>query len=108
MPTIVGGLEMVAPLAVALTLWVMGRLSKRLGVAAHIPARHRGFNVAAFLLLIAAAARVINGVVPMVPSETLSESLLWVGLLIGLPAAGLTIGVWTAWRCWSWLLAERD
>jgi hypothetical protein len=40
------------------------------------------------------------------PDEAAAD-LFWVMAYRGLPAAAVTLGLVGAWRCWSWLLAER-
>jgi hypothetical protein len=38
----------------------------------------------------------------------LSNETGWVLLYNGLPALAVTLGLFVAWRYWSWLLAERN
>ncbi|NJL95646.1 MAG: hypothetical protein HC915_18905 [Anaerolineae bacterium] len=71
-------------------------------------AYHRGFYLAALLVLAGVAVRAIhltNGVASVRDLD--QNGTIWVLLTSGLPALGLTVGLVVAWRYWSWLLAER-
>ncbi|MDZ4770681.1 MAG: hypothetical protein SGJ24_16265 [Chloroflexota bacterium] len=94
---------LIAPIAVAFALIVMGILSRRLGTAMRVHAYYIGFYAAALMMLISGGARFYTVIAPL---ERLPE--LWrLALLEGLPALALTLAVMLAWRYWSWLLAER-
>jgi hypothetical protein len=95
---------LIAPLSVSVACVVMGLLSRRLGLTMHVPPYYLGFFVAAGLMLISGAARVLTVLDP--PDGT--PGLLRVVLVYGLPAIALTLAVILAWRYWSWLLAERS
>jgi hypothetical protein len=96
---------LLGPVSITVTLIVVGLLSRRLGAQTHIKPYYLGFFAAAILMLISIAARLLDIIFH---PESFANSLLWVLLADGLPAAAVTIGVIFAWRYWSWLLAERD
>ena len=99
-------LSALAPLGIAAALVVMGLLSKRMNDnTGSAKPYYRWFYVAAGLLLISAGARVVGA---LSQDAELHIRLEWVLLYDGLPALGITLGVFVAWRYWSWLLAERD
>lgn len=87
-----------------MALVVIGLLSRRLGEATRAAPYHIGFYVAAGLVLVSVLARLFN--LLFVPATV--DDPLWIALYSGLPALAVTIGVFVAWRYWSWLLAERD
>lgn len=94
---------------VALMLLVMAALSRRLGRVTQAAPYHRGFYVAALLVLAGVVLRVIHRINRVAAVRDLDQNgTIWVLLTNGLPALGLTIGLVIAWRYWSWLLAERD
>ncbi|NOK86214.1 MAG: hypothetical protein GFH27_549411n44 [Chloroflexi bacterium AL-W] len=89
---------------ISVLLVVMGLLSHRLGRVTRAKRYYVGFFLGALLVAISAVVRLWQ------PPEAvdLTESVLWLLLYHGAPAIGLTLGVVTAWRYWSWLLAERN
>jgi hypothetical protein len=97
-------LGLFGPLSVAIALAVMGLLSRRLGGQTHAKPYHYAFFAAAVLVAISIAAQFLD-IVFQFPHD--SEAL-WLILDDGLPAIAVTVGVISAWRYWSWLLAERD
>jgi hypothetical protein len=60
------------------------------------------------LLFLSLAAQMANLTFNLASEGELSQSLLWVFLYNGWPAAGVTVGVIFSWRYWSWLLAEHS
>jgi hypothetical protein len=102
-----GALGALGMISIAVALVVLGRLSYRLGRVTGAGPSYRGFYVAAALVGIGAAARMSNLVGDTAASLNLHQNVFWVFLYHGAPAAGLTLGVFVAWRYWSWLLAER-
>ena len=89
---------------VAVTMVVLGLLSKRMSQTTGGDPYYRWFFVAALLLIASAAARLIGRAV-----GTSGESeIAWALIYDGMPALAVTIGVRTAWHYWSWMLAERD
>jgi hypothetical protein len=96
------------PLSIGLALIILGLLSKRLGSATRAPPFFVGFYVAAGLVFLSAAAQAANLVFGLASQDELTQSLLWVFLYNGLPALGVTVAVYFAWRYWSWLLAEHS
>lgn len=92
-------------IAISVMLFILGVLSKRLGSVTNAPPHYRWFYVASILVGIGAVLRFFT----LGRSISLQDAgILGVLLYNGLPALGVTIGVITAWRYWSWLLAERD
>jgi hypothetical protein len=99
-------LNALAPLGIAAALVVLGLLSKRMNDnTGSAKPYYRWFYVAAALLVISAAARLVGDLGGETEPHTRIE---WVLLYDGLPALGITLGLYVAWRYWSWLLAERD
>jgi hypothetical protein len=99
---------LIGPISIGLALLVMGLLSKRLGNVTRAPRYYFGFYVATFLMGISILARLLNtGRGPEFVRELNSETG-WVLLYNGLPALAVTLGLFVAWRYWSWLLAERN
>ncbi len=96
-------LGLLGPLSLVILLLVVGLLSKRLGEQTHAKPYYLGFYVAALLVLISAAARILDNAL-----DVPADDLRWIIVEDGLPALALTIGILIAWRYWSWLLAERD
>jgi hypothetical protein len=92
------------PLSVSILLFILGRLSRKLGSVTQAKPYHMGFHVSALLVAISALIRVarLTGWFPLSEAET------WGLLYNGLFALGVTLGVVFAWRYWSWLLAERN
>ena len=93
---------------VALALIILGLLSKRLGKATRTSRHYLGFFVAAELLLVSVAAQITNLLFHIASVDDLAASFIWVFVYSGLPAIGVTVGLYFAWHYWSWLLAERD
>lgn len=89
-------------------LVILGLVSKRLGEATRAPRRYVGFFAAAALLFLSAVIQLINLVFGLATPQALGQSILWIFLYHGLPALGLSVGLYYAWRYWSWLLAEHD
>ena len=102
---VTGLLGLLEPASVAILLIVVGLLSKRLGEQTSSRPYYLGFYTAAVLLLISAAAGFLDVLDPRIFS--LDETIR-VLLEDGLPALAVSLGVYAAWRYWSWLLAERD
>jgi len=96
-----GLLSLFGPASIAITLAVLGLLSRRLGVVTHAKPYYRGFYIAAFLV----AVSVLIRLTVLLNIQTDSTIHFLYNALI---ASGVTIGVMVAWRYWSWLLAERD
>lgn len=93
--------------SIAVGLVVLGLLSKRLGSVMRTPRYYVWFYVAAVLMAISIVARMLNIGHGAEAASHLTQDGLMVALYVGLPAIANTIGVITAWRYWSWLLAER-
>ena len=91
---------LLGPLGVIVMLLVLALLSRRMGRVTRVAPYYAGFFAAAALVAAGLAARALG--VGAVADDT--GALL---LHTGLPALGVTLGLLTAWRYWSWLLAER-
>lgn len=91
-----------AAIAVAL-LW-LAILSRRLGRVTRAAPHHVGLFVAAGCVGAAAVIRLVNDL----RGTNVEGWIGWALIYNGLPALGLTIAVYFAWRYWSWLFAERD
>jgi hypothetical protein len=89
-------------------LLVIGILSVRLAGGTRIRRRYTGFFLATGLMVISLLSRLTNALFGIIAIEDIPGDLGWTLLYTGLPAAAVTIGVFCAWRYWSWLLAERD
>lgn len=98
-------LGLLGPASIAMTLLIMGLLSRRLGEQSNAKPYYWGFFGGATLFAVSIAAQVLDLLMrfPHTQSDT-----LWVILVEGLPALAVTMGVISSWRYWSWLLAERD
>ncbi|MFQ3565760.1 MAG: hypothetical protein SNJ59_02065 [Aggregatilineales bacterium] len=93
---------------IGIALILLGQLSRRLGETTGARRYYLGFFAAAGLLFTSAGAQIINVTLGLVEAEQLVHAPLWITLYNGLPAAGVSLGLYFAWRYWSWLLAETD
>lgn len=87
---------LIAPISIGCMLIVLGLLSRKLGRVTHARPYYGAFYLAAGLICGAVIVRLFTP-----PLES------WMFLYNALLAFGVTLGVLTAWRYWSWLLAER-
>jgi hypothetical protein len=99
---------LLGPLAIAVTLWILARLSERLGRVTHARPYYRGLYVAAALVGLNFLLRAVNIFAGFAVSEELNQNILWIVVYNGLPALAVTLAILVAWYYWSWLLAERD
>ncbi len=95
-------------MAVAVALFILARLSRRLGTVTHAQPQYRGLYLAALLVLGGVAARLGYLTNFIGSGGDLTHNLVYIVLCDGLPALGVTLGVMVTWYYWSWLLAERD
>jgi hypothetical protein len=103
-----GGLfSLIGPIAVGVALVVLGSLSKRLGSVMRMPRYYLWFYFAAFIMTVSVVARLLNIGHGGEAAATFGQNPVIVILHVGLPAIATTLGLITAWRYWSWLLAER-
>jgi hypothetical protein len=93
-------------LSIVLVLVVMAVFSRRLGRVTKAFPHYVGFLIGAAFVAIGFGVRLLD-LLNGGDSLQLQHDLMRVLLYNGMPAAGVTIGVMTAWRYWSWLLAER-
>ncbi len=98
--------ELFGQFAILLLLIIVAMLSKRLGDATRAKPQYFAFYLAITLMTLSIALRILNTALEIVPINQIHESLLWVFIYNGLPAAAFTLGVVAAWHYWSWLLAE--
>ncbi|RMG87240.1 MAG: hypothetical protein D6712_05970 [Chloroflexi bacterium] len=105
MATLIGALGILGPLAVGGLLVILGLLSRRMARVTHDKPYYILSFIGALLVWSGAVIRLLN-----LNSQTtdLHQNLLWSILYNGLPAAGLTLGLYVGWRYWSWLLADRE
>ncbi|MEM6528082.1 MAG: hypothetical protein AAF653_07285 [Chloroflexota bacterium] len=90
--------------AIAVALYYLALLSRRMGRVTHSRPYHIGLFVSAGIVAISPIAHIGH----LVFNMNIEGSVTWGLVYNGLPALGLTIGVSFAWRYWSWLFAERD
>lgn len=94
-------------LAIGVALLLLGLLSRRMTHVTHSRPHHIGLFVASILVWIGAGGRFML-ILQEARFGDMDQNLLWVLLVNGIPALGLTLGLVIAWRYWSWLLADRD
>jgi predicted membrane channel-forming protein YqfA (hemolysin III family) len=99
---------LIGTLGILIVLIVMGLLSRRLGLATRARPYYLVFFAAAGLTGISLIAHLINLISGAIGAGGLPEDPGWVLVINGLPALAVTLGLYSAWRYWSWLLAERD
>lgn len=95
-------------LSIGVALLVIAGLSRRLGHVTHARPYFIGNYLAAVLIWLGALARfyfITGGQGNPAASD---GNLVYILLIDGLPALGVTIGLIVTWYYWSWLLAERD
>jgi hypothetical protein len=103
-----GLFAVLGPLSICVMFIVLALLSRRLGKVTRVRPFYIGLYLGALLVGVSLVARVINlGLGPARAAELNQRSEL-VLIYTGLLALGVTIGVFSAWRYWSWLFAERD
>lgn len=91
-------------ISVAVSLIVLGLLSRRLGKVTRTPRYYLGFYVSAGLIVLSVLVRILDILSIVVVSPTDPFAVL---IVVGIPGFALTLSLITAWRYWSWLLAER-
>lgn len=98
-------------LAVVYVLYILARLSERLGSVEKMRPLYRYFYWAMSLVLISFLAQllVIYAGIPenSVPQWLTSPWFTLVGHYLPL-AAGVTIGIYVTWQYWSWLITESQ
>ena len=102
-------LGVLAPVAIAVTLVVLGLLSQRLGAVTNTPPYYRWFYVAAVLVSVAAFFELLYVLSLSVDDgEGLVYAEAFYLLTYSVPmAVGLMISAAVSWRYWGWLLSER-
>jgi len=90
--------------SISVALFILAELSRRLGRVTGAGPIFIAFYVSAFLVGCGAVVRLffLLNIIDKLQNDTIQ-----VILYNGLPAVGMTISVFAAWRYWSWLLAER-
>jgi chromate transport protein ChrA len=94
--------------AMAVALFVLARLSRRLGEVTHAKDYYRGYYIAIALIIIGMIVRFYFITRGQASLQAANQKLVYTLLSDGLPALGITIGLIITWHYWSWLLAERD
>ena len=104
-------LSPIGTISIMFLLYILARLSEKLGAVTRMPPHYRWFWVGIGFLAIAFLSQLIRITVFL----TGQTSYLWLNLPIFylityyLPmAVGVTIGIAVTWRYWSWLLTERN
>ncbi len=95
-------------MGIGIALVILARLSKRLGKATRSKPYYIGFYVGAIFLFSVAVLQSLNAIFNFAPPDLLAAEPVWAVVYHGFPALGITLGLYFAWRYWSWLLAERD
>lgn len=98
-------LALIGPFAVGVSLWIMGKLSKRLSQVTHARPYYRLLYLAALAVWVGGGGRLAA---LLAQNEDLYQNTSWIFIIHGLPAFGLTLALIVVWYYWSWLLAERD
>lgn len=102
-------LGLIGLLAIGATLWVLGRLSQRLGRVTRARPRFRLLYASALLIWGGALARALFFIESQRTQRPIThDNVLYTLFGDGLPAVGITLGLLVTWYYWSWLLAERD
>lgn len=101
-------LGLLAPISIGALLFVLARLSHRLGAVTRARPYYRILYAAAFLVWLAALARLLLILDGAGLAANAYRNLAYTLLVDGIPALSLTLGAAVAWYYWSWLLAERD
>jgi hypothetical protein len=95
-------------ISIGVAMVVMGLLSKRLGSVTRAPRYYLGFYLAALMIAVSVLARLLNVGRGVEFVTDLNGDMGWVLVYNGLPALAISLGLYVAWRYWSWLLAERS
>jgi hypothetical protein len=91
-------------LAIALALFVLAMLSRRLGRVTHAKPTYIYMHISAVFIALSAIIKIANGL----RDQPINDAAIWVLVYNVVPAIGITISLMVAWRYWSWLFAERD
>lgn len=98
---------LIEPVALGVLLLCIGLLSRRMGSASDSPPRYQPFFVGAGMMGLCFGLRLLNLLLGLTTPDEAAADLFWVMIYRGFPAAAVTLGLFGAWRYWSWLLAER-
>lgn len=94
--------------AIGIAMVVLGRLSARLGRVTNARPYFIGNYIGAICVWTSVIFR-FYFITRVQSNFTASDdTLLYILLIDGLPALGITISLIVTWYYWSWLLAERD
>lgn len=94
--------------AIGVALIVLGRLSQHLGKVTQARSYYLGNYFAAVLIWAGALSRFYFITRGQSILDASDDNLVYILLIDGLLALGVTIGLMVTWYYWSWLLAERD
>lgn len=104
--TLIDWWSLLGPLGMIMALVALALISRRLGHVTRMRPYYLGGFIAAGLML----ASLITRIALMLPGAAVfihaHPALAFA--YVGLPAVAMTLGVFVAWRYWSWLLAERS
>ena len=98
-------------LSVMFLLFILARLSEKLGAVTRMPAYYRWFGVGigfTGIALIAQLMRITVSLTGQTSYPWLNAPLFYLVTYHVPMAIGLTIGLAVTWLYWSWLLTERD
>lgn len=104
-------LSPVGTISVMFLLFILARLSQKLGAVTRMSAYYRWFWVGIGFLGIALIAQFIRMTVSLTGQTSypvLNDPLFHLVTYHAPMVIGVTIGLGVTWRYWSWLLTERD
>ena len=101
-------LSLLGSFSIGVLMILVGQLSQRLGQVTLARRYYLGLYVSAGLVWFGTLVQAFLLVRGIDGGLELQQDILWVLLIKGLPALGLTIALVVTWYYWSWLLAERD
>lgn len=101
-------LGLLGQVSIGITMIILARLSQKLGHVTHARQHHIWLYVAAVLTWLGVIVQIVLLVQGIDGRLQLQQDVVWVLLIRGLPALGVTIALVVVWHYWSWLLAERD
>jgi hypothetical protein len=98
-------------LSILLVFYILAKLSERFGAVIKMRPRYRHYYLALIFLFIGWMAQLLVLAADLTPAtlQTWLTSPWFLLLAYYLPLTiGITIGLVTTWRYWSWLVAERN
>lgn len=101
-----GASSFLGPVSLLGLMCAFGLLSRRLGRVTHARPYYLLFFASA--ILIGGAVVIRLWAVQLAESNIVYDNSVWAVVYNALIALAVTLGLSSAWRYWSWLLAERD